>query len=556
MEPKPGTSKENEPPKKRGKYEKNKGLTDDELLALLEQSDEDDPFVNDDDDPEYNPSSDSEEELQPPSPPTTPATSQWSYDEVQQPDIPFTRPPGILVDVEGSEPIDYFNLLATEELYNILCANANAHAVELLSKSEGVQSRISRWKDITPTEMKIFLGLLFHMGTIRLNRINDYWKTHYLFNLQVFATFMSRNRFLLILRALRFEDFQNQISRTQLGKLLPLVNFFNNRMQVIYYPDKQLSLDESMVLWRGRLKFRQYIKGKRHKFGVKLYVLCEPNGLTLKIIVYSGSADAELSGSQHTEKVVISLLREKLGVGHSIFMDNFYNSVKLTKELLDNKTYVTGTMRANRKGNPPEVLSKKLKKGELVMQFSPEGICVIKWKDRKEILAISSEFNGHMEEVTTQRGRVVMKPKLINEYNKCMAGVDHCDQMLAYYPCEHKTLIWYKKLAIHLFQIMLLNSYHLYKIGARKSKSFYEFRLDVIGSLLGPPPPNPIPKINLQHLPEYCPVGENGKAKRRRCTVCWCEGKKRKDSVYYCPQCPGGPGLCLTPCFRVFHSNK
>lgn len=565
---------------------------------------EDDPFLNDsEDDPEYIPSSadesdDEEEELPsrsgspampavgipdnptlqlidtpcsskedvnpaspgspaiPDTPVTTDATNeQWSNQEVRKQGIPFTAESGILVDVEGTEPIHYFELLATKEFYESLCNKANAHAVELLARSEGEQSRISRWKDITLDEIKVFLGILFHMGTIRMNRINDYWKKDYLFNLPTFSAFMSRNRFLLILRALHFEEIDTQTPRTQMGKILPLVNFFNNRMQVIYYPDRELSIDESMVLWRGRLKFRQYIKGKRHKFGIKLYVLCEPKGMSLKIIVYSGAADRQLSGSLHTEKVVLCLLEKYLGVGHSVFMDNFYNSVKLTKDLLEKKTYVTGTLRANRKGNPPEVLTKKLKKGELVMQFDTNGICVIKWKDRREILAISSEFSGQLEEVRTQRGQVVMKPQIINEYNKFMAGVDHFDQMLSYYSCEHKTLIWYKKLAIHVFQIMLLNSHQLYKKHTGSRKSFYDFRLEVIRKLLGPQPPDPVAKIILQHLPEYCPKGENGKAKRRRCCVCWGNGQ-RKDSVYYCPQCPGGPGVCLTPCFRLFHSTK
>ncbi|CAH2004308.1 unnamed protein product [Acanthoscelides obtectus] len=269
----------------------------------------------------------------------------------------------------------------------------------------------------------------------------------------------------------------------------------------------------------------------------------------------SGAADPQLSGALHSEKVVLSLLQEYLGVGHSVFMDNFYNSVKLTKDLLDKKTYVTGTLRSNRRGNPPEVLAKKLKKGELIIQFNTEGICVVKWKDRREILAISNEFSGQLDEVTTQRGQVVMKPMMINAYNKFMAGIDHCDQMLAYYSCEHKTLIWYKKLAVHIFQIMLLNSFYLYKKGTGSRKGLYDFRLDVIRKLIGPQPPDPVPMLNLQHLPEYCPKGENGKAKRRRCNVCWSNGQ-RKDSVYYCPQCPGGPGFCLTPCFRVFHAKQ
>ncbi|KAJ8940578.1 hypothetical protein NQ314_010656 [Rhamnusium bicolor] len=244
-----------------------------------------------------------------------------------------------------------------------------------------------------------------------------------------------------------------------------LIDIFNSRMELVYYPNKELSLDESMVLWRGRLRFRQYIKGKRHKFGIKLYVLCEPNGLSLKVIVYSESAAPQLGGSQHTEKVVLTLLREKFSVGHAIYMENSYNSVKLTEDLLDKKTYVTGTLRANKKGNPADILKYQLKKGESINQHNNQGICVMKWKDRREMLAISSEFNGELEEVTTQRGQVQRKPQLINKYNNSMSGVDHADQMLAYYSCEHKTFVWFKKLAIHMFQIMLLNFYHLYKIG-------------------------------------------------------------------------------------------
>lgn len=43
-----------------------------------------------------------------------------------------------------------------------------------------------------------------------------------------------------------------------------------------------------MVLWRGRLVFRQYIKNKRHKYGIKLYMLTEPWDLVHRILIYSG----------------------------------------------------------------------------------------------------------------------------------------------------------------------------------------------------------------------------------------------------------------------------
>lgn len=127
----------------------------------------------------------------------------------------------------------------------------------------------------------------------------------------------------------------------------------------IYYPQKELSLE---VLWRRRLLFRQYIKGKRHKYGIKLYTLTEHQGLILPFLVYAGSADPDVGGKGHTEKVVLKLMREKLDAGHAVYMGNFYNSYSLAAKLLAKKTYCTGTLRSDRKHIPPEIKSTVLKK--------------------------------------------------------------------------------------------------------------------------------------------------------------------------------------------------
>jgi len=77
------------------------------------------------------------------------------------------------------------------------------YAVEVLSLSSE-KSRITHWKDLTTTELKVFLELLYHTGTIRLNKLEDYWKQDDLFNIPCFKKHMSRNHFLLIHRVLHF----------------------------------------------------------------------------------------------------------------------------------------------------------------------------------------------------------------------------------------------------------------------------------------------------------------------------------------------------------------
>ena len=62
-------------------------------------------------------------------------------------------------------------------------------------------------------------------------------------------------------------------------------------MAKIYTPGAELSIDESIILSRGRSGIRQYIYGKCHKYGIKLYMLATQNRLSLKIHVYRGKKD-------------------------------------------------------------------------------------------------------------------------------------------------------------------------------------------------------------------------------------------------------------------------
>ena len=77
----------------------------------------------------------------------------------------------------------------------------------------------------------------------------------------MFSSVMSHGRFQSIMRFLHFDD-EPQQPDDSLAKVRFLTNQLNNTMPEIYTPYKELSLDESMMLSRGRLVFRQYIKNK------------------------------------------------------------------------------------------------------------------------------------------------------------------------------------------------------------------------------------------------------------------------------------------------------
>lgn len=120
-------------------------------------------------------------------------------------DFEFTKTQELLVSVP-SEPLEVFKLFLSDTILDLIVRETNLNAERVLGQP-GVteQSRITNWKE-TLDELLTFLGLLLHTGTIRLNRLNDYWKTHYLFNSPCFSQFMSRNCFMLILRCLHFSS--------------------------------------------------------------------------------------------------------------------------------------------------------------------------------------------------------------------------------------------------------------------------------------------------------------------------------------------------------------
>lgn len=509
-------------------------------------------------------SDDSEDDLAVVDPPT------WSSYTLGMKNIPFTKENKLLVPIPGDKPIDWFRLLLDDVLLDSICTFTNSYALNVYyGNNTTPNSRICKWKDLTVQELLTFIGILIHMGTFQLSRIQDYWKKHRLFNIPSFREYMSRDRFLIILRCLYFTHCRptnNEQASTSTRpapspteKIDEVVHHFNTKMINIYYPSKELSIDESMVLWRGRLRFRQYIKNKRHKYGVKFYSVNEPEGLAMAFKIYAGSSDIT-SGSGHTDKVVLLLMNRFLGNGHSLFMDNYYNSFSLASKLLANNTYCTGTLRKARKYNPPEVTTKKLGVGQTVCKYA-EGVVIGKWKDKREVLYISTQFENEMVTCANRFGVETQKPLPIVQYNAHMKGTDRHDQLLSYYPFEKKSLRWYKKIFVHILHMILINSHLLFNMHSvedgRKKMSLYNFRLMVIEELLPAKPAaevlspgNRRPEHKLVKNDETCPKGFT---KRKTCRVCYKEGRKYKQSIFICSACPGKPGLCAVECFTKFH---
>lgn len=109
-------------------------------------------------------------------------------------------------------------------------------------------------------------------------------------------------------------------------------------------------------------------------------------------------------------------------------MDNFYNSVNLAEQLDVNEANMCETLQKNCSGNPEVVIQTHLKKGEYISRHKG-NVTVMKWKDNRDVLTMSTAHGPETEDVTNKRGIVTIKPRMVVSYDKNMNGIDRSDQM-------------------------------------------------------------------------------------------------------------------------------
>jgi hypothetical protein len=86
-------------------------------------------------------------------------------------------------------------------------------------------------------------------------------------------------------------------------------------------------MDKVIVKFKSSVIFRRYIPKKRKCFGIKIYKLCDKSGYTYDMRVYLGrDSDSATDDITATHTTVIHLTRRVEGLGHKIFMDNFFSS--------------------------------------------------------------------------------------------------------------------------------------------------------------------------------------------------------------------------------------
>ncbi|GBM08919.1 PiggyBac transposable element-derived protein 4 [Araneus ventricosus] len=155
-----------------------------------------------------------------------------------------------------------------------------------------------------------------------------------------------------------------------LRKIYEVYDAINRKFKSNYVPERDVSVDKSLLLYKGRLGCKQYLPKKRARFGIKFYQLCESSsGYIWNSLIYTGKDMPlwnEFPNYKSTTNIVMTLLEDLLDKGYCVTLDNFYTSPELAELLLSHRTEVYGRLRPNKIGVPEEIKKGTLKKGEIV----------------------------------------------------------------------------------------------------------------------------------------------------------------------------------------------
>ncbi|XP_040197603.1 piggyBac transposable element-derived protein 4-like [Rana temporaria] len=496
-------------------------------------------------------------------------TSQWIPASSFTPQIPtFTASPGININVENFGPVDFFKIFVDDELLQHMVDQTNLNVTQFIAKHP-TSSHRKRWVPTHLTEMKIVLDLLLNMGLVRKPKIRQYWASSPIHATLAFPAVMSRDRFEALLRFMHFNDNlqcppSSDATYDRLFKLRPLISFRSKKFAAVYTPDKNISIYESLMNFKGRLHFRQFIPSKRARCGIKFYKLCESTtGNTYGFLIYEGR-DRHINPLGCPDnlgvsgKIVWQLIQPLLHQGYNLYVDNYYSSVTLFRSLHAAGTGACGTVRKNRKEFPQQLVRQRLQRGTS-LSYQQEEMMAVKFSDRKEVYMLTA-IHPEGTVTVTERGSATPKekPLCITAYNKYMGGVDLSDQILQPYLVMRKSKTWYKKVAIYLIQVAIHNSFVLYKKSGG-TDTFLQYQEKIIEHLMfqedprQPAESEDVRRLTERHFLRPIPITASCKFPRKKCRVCGKNGK-RCDTRYHCPTCPSNPGLCLDPCFEIYHT--
>ena len=316
------------------------------------------------------------------------------------------------------------------------------------------------WKATDRVEIEAFFGLLILAGAFKAHHRStvDLWSQRD--GQPIFRATMSRQRFCELKSFLRFDDTLRRDRNDSLAPVRKTTDHFLLRLREFVTAPEYLTVDEQLLEFHGRVKFRQYIASKPGKFGIKIYWISSSGGeYVFNGLVYIGAGSINDSfvrdSAGHGEAVVKQLIDPFLDNGRNVTLDNFFTSVHLADDLRARNTTLVGTVRRNNRSVPSvanDVTGRT--KGDSRYYFSDSKMLCSFWdKGNKPVLLLDT-FKPTVSSAEEQNAA---KPSTVQFYNATKSGVDIIDKKVRAFSCKRKCRRWPFAVVCNFLDISCIN---------------------------------------------------------------------------------------------------
>lgn len=179
-------------------------------------------------------------------------------------------------------PCEFFSYFVTDQFLIEITNQTNLYAKKRNAKTTFTVDMI---------ELKKYIGILVFMSVYKYPNERSYWGRY---GFDLIRSAMTVNRFEEISRYIHFADGSKVPKKGSsdydaLHKFRPVIDHFNKRFSSVPMLPR-LCVDEQMCATKMKAtNIRQYMPNKPHKWGFKLFVLCDSTGFSYAFEIYTGT---------------------------------------------------------------------------------------------------------------------------------------------------------------------------------------------------------------------------------------------------------------------------
>jgi hypothetical protein len=367
------------------------------------------------------------------------------------------------------------------------------------------------------------------LGIIQYPDQRDHWSDSEFFGTKFVQQLISRTS---------WESFHNQLH----FNIEFIKDSLITQFQKYWEPFPHLAVDEGMVPFKGRYRYKQHIRGKPDATGIKIYLVADELGFTWDFWNYAGSQPP-------VKDIVLGFVKKLHSVQHSIYADSYYGSEQLALELHKLGFKFTLSCQQNR---PSWLFGKnmdKLLKNKGDVKYSTH-------KEYPQIIALAFKDNAVCHFISNQFGKQCQKteentsiPTIVDDYRKWYGCVDRANRYHMKWLFPHKHQKWTRALFHSFLKIAVVNSWIFWKQIKNSDMKQKDFLLNLVVQMRNEIN-NLAPRVTLSSISNFHLIQRSNT--RRSCKYCMLTKKKKNSTPFICSTCQ----IPLHPdCFILYHSQ-